>query len=156
MSEKTNVARVFDARKIDYKFYTFETDGAISGVEVAAILNKDPASVFKTLVTAGKTRRNYVFMIPVAAELDLKKASAAVGEKSVEMLKSKDLLPTTGYVHGGCSPVGMKKTFKTVVDSSALNFAAITFSAGKIGTQVETSLSELAKAVEFSTTDLTV
>ena len=102
----------------------------------------------------GKSRRNFVFVIPVAKELDLKKSALAVGEKSIEMLKQKDLLPTTGYVHGGCSPVGMKKFFETMIDSSALNCQEIVFSAGKIGYQVELSLAELAKIIKFKTADI--
>jgi len=154
--EKTNVARIFDRNKIDYKYYESDCPQAISGVEVAQILGKDPRAVFKTLVTVGKSRKNYVFVIPVGAELDLKKAAAAAREKSMEMLKLKDLLPTAGYVHGGCSPVGMKKFFKTSIDSSANGLEIITFSAGKIGFQVETSLAELAKVIEFSVADLCV
>ena len=111
--EKTNVMRVLEQKKVPYKGHCYVDTDAVSGVEVAEVLGQDPAHVFKTLVTMGKTKQNYVFVIPVARELDLKKAAKAVGEKSIEMLKSKDLLPLTGYIHGGCSPVGMKKFFKT-------------------------------------------
>jgi len=152
--DKTNVARIFDAKKIEYKYYVFSCPPNANGIDVAAIVGKDPKCVFKTLVTTGKTLKNYVFVIPVAEELDLKKAAASVGEKSVEMLKQKDLLPTTGYVHGGCSPVGMKKFFKTVIDASADTLPTITYSAGRIGFQVETTLAELAKSIRFSTADL--
>lgn len=110
--------------------------------------------MFKTLVTVSKSRRYYVFMIPVAAELNLKKAAAAVGEKDVEMLKQKDLLPLTGYVHGGCSPIGMKKQFPTVIHSSAENYATIIYSAGKVGYQVETSLAGLRKVIGCVTADI--
>lgn len=103
----------------------------------------------------GKSGNHYVFMIPVAKELDLKKAAKAVGEKNVEMIKSKELLPLTGYIHGGCSPVGMKKFFTTTIDETAKNFPTIMFSGGAIGMQVETSLSELSKVIRFSTADLT-
>lgn len=113
MSEvKTNVMRILERQKIAYNHYCYEGTGAVSGIEVAAALGEDADRVFKTLVTVSKSRRYYVFMIPVAAELNLKKAAAAVGEKDVEMLKQKDLLPLTGYVHGGCSPIGMKNSFR--------------------------------------------
>lgn len=155
MAEKTNVMRIFDKLKIDYKEYTYE-GGALSGTEVAKQLHIDEKKVFKTLVTVSKSLKYYVFMIPVAAELDLKKAAACVREKSLSMLKSKDLLPLTGYVHGGCSPVGMKKVFPTVIDSAALACDTLVYSGGKIGYQVETSLSDLQKAVKVTTGDLTV
>ena len=113
--EKTNVMRVLEQKKVPYKGHCYVDTDAVSGVEVAEVLGQDPAHVFKTLVTMGKTKQNYVFVIPVARELDLKKAAKAVGEKSIEMVKSKDLLPLTGYIHGGCSPVGMKKFFKTTI-----------------------------------------
>ena len=149
MEYKTNVMRMLDKHKVTYKYYTYADTEAISGVEVAEILAQNPAQVFKTLVTVGKTSNHYVFVIPVAKELDLKKAAHSVGEKSVEMLKQKDLLPTTGYVHGGCSPIGMKKFFKTTIDSSAQDFDSIIFSAGKVGYQVQMSLKELEKVISF-------
>ena len=155
MEEKTNVMRTLDRLKLAYHPYAFDTGGvAISGTEVAALLGKDPAQVFKTLVTIGKSGKYYVFMIPVAEELDLKKAARCAGEKSIEMIKSKELLPLTGYVHGGCSPIGMKKLFTTVVDKSAEAFDTILFSGGKIGKQIETSLTELAKVIVFSIEDI--
>lgn len=154
--EKTNVMRFLDGRKIPYKPYTYAGTGAISGVEVAAALGQNPAQVFKTLVTVGKSKKNYIFMIPVAEELDLKKAAEAVGEKSVDMIKSKEMLPLTGYVHGGCSPLGMKKTFKTAIDESSAAFDTIIFSAGKIGWQVELGLEDLKKVLDFSIAALTV
>ena len=123
--------------------------------EVAKVLNQNPLQVFKTLVTTGKSGSHYVFMLPAEKELDLKKAAHAVGEKSVEMLKSKELLPLTGYVHGGCSPIGMKKFFTTTVDSSAQNFDTIIFSAGKIGYQVEMPISQLHKVIKFGLADIT-
>lgn len=149
MEEKTNVMRLLDQKKIPYKHYSYVGTGAISGVEVAQTLNQDVTHVFKTLVTASKSKKNYVFMIPVAEELDLKKAAKAVGEKSIEMIKSKDLLGLTGYIHGGCSPIGMKKQFETVIDSSALNNETIIFSGGKIGYQVELSLDLLKKVISY-------
>ena len=153
--EKTNVMRVLDSHKINYKHYCYADTDAVSGIEVATVLNQNPAQVFKTLVIVGKSNEHYVFVIPVAKELDLKKAAKSVNEKSVEMLKLKDLLPTTGYIHGGCSPIGMKKFFTTVFDETANNFDTIIFSGGKIGYQVEVSLSDLAKVIRFTTADIT-
>lgn len=148
--------RTLERLKIPYKEHFYGGTGAISGVEVASVLGEDPAQTFKTLVTEGKSKTHYVFMIPVAEELDLKKAAAAVGEKALEMLKSKELLPLTGYVHGGCSPIGMKKQFRTVIHSTAAQFDTILFSAGKIGYQVECSLEGLQKAVPVECADVTV
>lgn len=153
---KTNVMRMLDKHKINYKYYTYIDTEAVSGTEVAEVLGQNPAQVFKTLVTVGKTGNYYVFVIPVEKELDLKKAAHCVGEKSVEMLKLKDLLPTTGYIHGGCSPIGMKKFFKTTFDSSAKDFDTIVFSAGKIGYQVELGLEELKSAIQFQLEDITM
>ena len=154
MEEKTNVMRILDKKKIKYKTYCYANTEAISGVEVASVLNQNPNQVFKTLVTIGKTRTNYVFVISVEKELDLKKAAKSVGEKSVEMIKSKDLLPTTGYIHGGCSPIGMKKSFVTTIDKSAEDFETIIFSGGKIGYQVEMSLEELSKVIRYQLSEL--
>ena len=155
MDEKTNVMRMLDKHKINYKHYTYVNTDAISGVEVASVLRQNPEQVFKTLVTTGKTGKHYVFMIPVEKELNLKKAAAAVNEKSIEMLKSKELLPLTGYIHGGCSPIGMKKFFTTIIDESAADFDTIIFSAGKIGYQVEVSLGELAEIIKFELKNIT-
>lgn len=152
--EKTNAMRTLDKYKATYFAHTYESDGAISGQEVAAALGRRPEEIFKTLVTIGKTKQHYVFIIPSIGELDLKKAAACAGEKSIEMIKSKELLPLTGYVHGGCSPIGMKKFFKTFIDSSAENLNTIIISAGKIGFQVEISLSELKKVLVFSVAPL--
>ncbi len=152
---KTNVMRILEQKRIKYKGYTYECTEALSGTEVASALNENPDHVFKTLVTVGKSNVHYVFMIPVAKELNLKKAAAAAGEKNIEMIKSKDLLPLTGYVHGGCSPIGMKKQFKTVIDESAENFETIIFSGGKIGYQVELSLQDLKSVVDFDLKSLT-
>ena len=156
MEEKTNVMRTLDRLKLTYHPYAFETGGvAISGTEVAALLGKDPAQVFKTLVTIGKSGKYYVFMIPVAEELDLKKAARCAGEKSIEMIKSKELLPLTGYVHGGCSPIGMKKAFPTVIDASAAAWSSLIFSGGRIGLQVELSLTDLARVVRYTLAEVT-
>lgn len=134
--EKTNAVRLLERQKTAYRLYHYD-GGALSGAEVAKALGLPPETVLKTLVTVGKSGGHYVFMLPVEAELDLKKAAAAVGEKAISMLPQKELLPLTGYVHGGCSPIGMKKQFPTVVDSSAAAHPLIRFSAGKIGVQVE-------------------
>lgn len=147
--EKTNVMRILEQKKISYKCYEYANTEAISGVEVAQVLGEDPNQVFKTLVTVAASKMNYVFMIPVHRELDLKKAAKAVSEKSIAMIKSKELLPLTGYIHGGCSPIGMKKQFRTVIDESAKSFETIIFSAGKIGYQVEVSLLDLEKIVKI-------
>ncbi len=154
--EKTNVMRILDQKKINYKSHYYADTDAISGVEVASVLNEDPNQVFKTLVTVGASKNYYVFLIPVHKELDLKKAAKAVGEKSIVMIKAKDLLPLTGYIHGGCSPIGMKKQFGTVIDASAKEFDTIFFSGGKIGYQVETSLEELKKVLRFEHEDIVV
>lgn len=148
--------RILDQKKVAYKEHTLGITEAVSGVEAATLLGVDESLVFKTLVTVGKSLEHYVFVVSVASELDLKKAAACVNEKSVEMVKSKDLLPLTGYVHGGCSPVGMKKFFKTTFDESAQNVDRIFFSGGRIGFQIETTLSELKKAITFQVKDITV
>lgn len=155
MEHKTNVMRELDKLKINYNHYCYVNTDAISGIEVASALNQNPDMVFKTLVTIGKSKKYYVFMIPVAKELDLKKAAKAVEEKSIEMIKSKELLPLTGYIHGGCSPIGMKKFFTTTIDSNAKNFDTIIFSAGKIGYQVEMSLESLSKVIKLTIADIT-
>lgn len=152
--EKTNVMRLLDQKKIAYNTYCYADTDAISGVEVAAVLSQNPKQVFKTLVTVGKSGANYVFVIPVERELSLKKAAKAVGEKNIEMIKQKDLLPLTGYIHGGCSPIGMKKPFKTTIHESAAEFETIIFSAGKIGYQVEVSPEDLKKAVNYQLFDI--
>lgn len=151
---KTNVMRILDSKNIDYKFYNYEADATLTGVDVAHKLNKDENTVFKTLVTVGKSKEHYVFVIPVNKELDLKKASKAVSEKNISMVKSKDLLALTGYIHGGCSPIGMKKSFKTVLHDSASNLDTITFSAGRIGCQVEIDINDIPKIIEYSKADI--
>ena len=154
-SEKTNVVRTLEQRKIDFQAYAYESEGAITGLEVAAILGQNPAQVFKTLVTTGRSGQHYVFVIPVGAGLDLKKAAKAVGEKSLEMLKQKDLLGLTGYIHGGCSPIGMKKAFRTTIDATAAKFDSIIFSGGRIGLQVQVGMEDLAKVVRYGLADIT-
>ncbi|MGN0470257.1 MAG: Cys-tRNA(Pro) deacylase [Acutalibacteraceae bacterium] len=151
---KTNAMRKLDSMKIKYKEHYYTDSGAVSGVEVAQALGENPEQVFKTLVTEGKTGNHYVFLVPVAEELDLKKAAAVVGEKSVAMLKSKELLGLTGYIHGGCSPIGMKKFFRTTIHTTAQNYDTILCSGGKIGFQIELSLADLAKVIKFELADI--
>ncbi len=141
--EKTNVCRVLDAKKISYTLHTYEPDASMSGEEIAGILGENPEKVFKTLVTQGKSGAFYVFVVPVKEELDLKKAAKVAGEKSVSMIKQKELLPLTGYVHGGCSPIGMKKQFATYIHKTAVQYEHIYVSAGKVGFQIELSPKDL-------------
>ena len=152
--EKTNVMRVLDQKKVPYEGHTYAAAKAISGMEVASALGQDPKQVFKTLVTVGASKKNYVFVVPVWGELNLKKAAKAVGEKSIEMIKSKELLPLTGYIHGGCSPIGMKKFFQTTIDITAKDCETIIFSGGKIGYQVELKLEDLKKVIRFELYDI--
>ena len=152
--DKTNVCRVLDQKKVSYKTHVCPDAEGLSGDEIAAVLNENPEQAFKTLVTVGKTGTNYVFVVPVNKELDLKKAAKAVGEKSIEMIKSKELLPLTGYVHGGCSPIGMKKFFPTTFHKTAEDFETIMFSAGKIGHQVEVKLSDVDKVIRYQIADI--
>lgn len=154
--EKTNVMRILDQKKIPYDSHCYVDTDAISGADVARVLGQDPHRVFKTLVTVAASKAHYVFMIPVEEELDLKKAARAVGEKSIAMIPAKELLPLTGYIHGGCSPIGMKKPFKTTADQTATAFDTILFSAGKIGYQVELSPRALEQIVRLTWADLTV
>lgn len=154
-NEKTNVMRILEQKRVAYKSYCYVDTNAISGMDVASVLNENPSQVFKTLVTVGNSKNHYVFLVPVNKELNLKKAAISVGEKSIEMLKSKDLLPLTGYIHGGCSPIGMKKQFKTVIDISANTYDNIIFSGGKIGYQVELTLEDLKKVISFTLASIT-
>lgn len=144
-SEKTNVMRVLDGRKIPYISHAYEPNPALSGQEIAALLGEEAGRVFKTLVTQGKTGKYYVFVVPVEEELDLRKAARVAGEKAVSMIKQKELLPLTGYVHGGCSPIGMKKQFPTFIHETAEVYEEIYVSAGKVGYQVELSPKDLAE-----------
>ena len=153
--EKTNAMRQLDRKKAAYTVHSYD-GGALSGTEVTAALGKDPARCFKTLVTVGKTGGHYVFMIPVAAELDLRKAASAAGEKSVAMLPQKELLPLTGYIHGGCSPIGMKKQFVTRIAAAAENLDKIIVSGGRIGSQLELKPEDLKKACKGEFADITV
>ena len=153
--EKTNVMRTLEQKKIAYTPHEYPADGPVDGVSVAAYLNQDPEQVFKTLGTKGAGGGYYVFDIPVAENLDLKKAAKAVGEKSIAMLPQKELLPLTGYVHGGYSPVGMKKQFPTVFHETAELFDTICVSAGKIGAQVEVAPADLIALLGAQTADVT-
>ncbi|MEC4176023.1 Cys-tRNA(Pro) deacylase [Adlercreutzia sp. R7] len=152
---KTNALRELDAAGIVHEALFFDADPAMTGVQIAQSQGEDVDAVFKTLVTEGKSGEHYVFLVPVACELDLKKASAAAGEKSVAMVRARDLLPLTGYVHGGCSPIGMKKRFATFVDETAQLFDEIYFSGGKVGCQVRMAPDDLALLVPFAYADLT-
>ena len=153
--EKTNVMRLLEQKGIAYTPHTYdpEADG-VDGVSVARALDQDPERVFKTLVAKGASGGHYVFDIPVAETLDLKKAAKAVGEKSIAMLPQKELLPLTGYVHGGCSPIGMKKPFPTVFHETALSADTICVSAGKVGFQVEADPAGLIGLLNAATADL--
>ncbi|MDD5952697.1 MAG: Cys-tRNA(Pro) deacylase [Oscillospiraceae bacterium] len=153
---KTNAMRILEKEHISYTMHTYDPDGEIDGISVAHKLGQDPKQVFKTLVTKGRSGDYYVFVIPVAEELNLKAAAAAVGEKSVEMLHVKDLCRVTGYIRGGCSPIGMKKQFVTVLDLSAQQLAQMIVSGGKIGFQIELSPSDLAKAAKATFAPLTL
>ena len=154
-TEKTNVMRLLEQKKLPYTPHDYLATGAVSGVEVAAALGEPPERVFKTLVTTGASGGHYVFVIPVAEELDLKKAAKAVGEKSIAMLPQKELLPLTGYIHGGCSPIGMKKPFPTYIDETAQLYNEIGVSAGCRGCQVLLDPMQLADYVNATLCDLT-
>ena len=154
---KTNAQREVEAAGFAASYHGIDVEDGFSftGTQLAEILGEYPDQVFKTLVTQGKSGEHYVFMIPVACELDLKKAATVVGEKSVAMIKAKELLPLTGYVHGGCSPLGMKKTFRTTIDETAALYDTICFSAGRVGHQIEMSPNDLAKLIDLTFADLT-
>lgn len=153
-SEKTNVMRLLDQAGGAYTPHDYSHTEAVSGPDVARVLGQDPDRVFKTLVTVGRSGQHYVFILPVNRELSLKKAAAAAGEKSIEMVKSRELLPLTGYIHGGCSPMGMKKPFPTFLEESAILYDAILVSAGKIGHQVELSPGDLEEMTGLRYADL--
>ena len=152
--EKTNVMRILDQKKVKYTPHSYDPEQAVSGTEVAAVLGQDVERVFKTLVTTGKTGNHYVFVSPAAEELDLKKAAKAVGEKSIEMLKSKELLPLTGYIRGGCSPLGAKKNYPVYMDESSNNWPEIAISAGQRGMQIIAAPADLQKATRATVVPL--
>ena len=153
-AEKTNALRMLSQHKLPFEAHDYTSSGAVSGPEVAAALGEDPEKVFKTLVTVGKSGQHYVFVLPVCRELDLKKAAAAVKEKNVAMIPQKELLPLTGYIHGGCSPIGMKKLFPTVLHVSAAGLSTLCVSGGRIGLQVELSPTALGKLVPYTLADI--
>ena len=161
-NEKTNVMRVLEKKEVPYEAHAYAPEGmdvsdvaALSGEEIAERLDEPVERVFKTLVTRGKSGQYYVFVVPVAEELDLKKAAKAAGEKSISMIAQKELLPLTGYVHGGCSPVGMKKQFPTFVHGTAENYETFYVSAGKVGVQVELAAENLGKVIRLKFADVT-
>lgn len=153
-NDKTNVMRVLDAKKISYESHSYEPDTTMTGEEIAGVLGEPAEKVFKTLVTQGKTGAYYVFVVPVVEELDLKKAAKAAGEKSIAMIKQKDLLGLTGYVHGGCSPIGMKKQFPTFIHETATGYDKVFVSAGKVGFQLELAPADLIKVANIKPADL--
>lgn len=153
-NDKTNVMRILDGKKISYESHTYEPDATMSGEQIAEILGENPDHVFKTLVTQGKSGGYYVFVVPVQSELDLKKAAKAAGEKAVNMIKQKELLPLTGYVHGGCSPIGMKKQLPTFLHETAEQYEKIFVSAGKVGCQIELSPQDLMTVIRCDFADV--
>ena len=148
--------RILEAAHVDHVIHSVDATGEDTGVDIAHRAGEDPDHVFKTLVTQGKSGEHLVFMIPVACELDLRKAARAAGEKSVAMVRSRELFELTGYVHGGCSPLGMKKPFRTFIDETCILFDTILFSGGRIGTQIEMSFDDLANIIEIEAVDLVV
>ncbi len=152
--DKTNVMRFLDGKKIAYESHSYEPDASMSGKEIAQILGEDPGKVFKTLVTQGKSGAYYVFVVPVEAELDLKKAAKACAEKAISMIRQKELLPLTGYVHGGCSPVGMKKQFPTFIHETACGYDRIFVSGGKVGFQIGLAPEDLIAVARCKTADI--
>ena len=151
---KTNAMRILDSEKIAYNIREYPENGPIAAVDVASYLEQPADRIFKTLVTTDNNHGYYVFCLPGDEELDLKKAARVAGVKKIEMLKQKDLLPLTGYIHGGCSPVGMKKVFPTYMNESALNWETIYVSGGKIGLQIEVNPQDLTKFLPLSFADL--
>lgn len=151
---KTNAMRLLDQKKIEYEVKEIEDAEGLSGRQMALKAGENPEEVYKTLVTVGAKGAHYVFVVPVEKELDLKKAAKTVGEKSISMIHQKELLPLTGYIHGGCSPVGMKKFFRTVFDKSALSHERIYFSGGKVGVQVRIRTVDISKAIKCEFEDI--
>jgi len=152
--EKTNVMRLLDSKKLPYVSHAYDPE-LTDAVKVARSLGQEPEQVFKTLVTVGASGGHFVFMVPANGELDLKKAAKAAGEKSVQMILQRELLPLTGYIHGGCSPIGMKKPFPTYIDETALLYETIFFSGGRVGHQVQMSPEDLQKMMTITPADLT-
>ena len=154
MKNKTNAMRILDQKKVNYQVHSYMGTEAISGVEVAEVLGQNPKQVFKTLVTVSDKNVNFVFVIPVEEELDLKKAAKVVKEKSIEMIAVSEINGLTGYVRGGCSPIGMKKNYKTTINDSCLNIDSIIFSGGKIGCQIEMNPNDLIKLINCNVADV--
>lgn len=152
--DKTNVMRVLESKKVTYESHAYEPDATLTGEQIAGILGEAPENVFKTLVTQGKSGGYFVFVVPVKEELDLKKAAKAAGEKAISMIKQKELLPLTGYVHGGCSPIGMKKPFPTFIHETAQALDKIFVSAGKVGFQIELKPDDLITVAGCKVADL--
>lgn len=153
-TDKTNVMRILDQMKIHYEYNVFDNETQ-DVFEVSQSLGRNPACVFKTLVTSNRSKEYYVFMVPIEKELDLKKAAKVAGEKALEMIPQKELLPLTGYVHGGCSPIGMKKPFKTYIDQTAADAESIYFSGGRVGYQLGLPLGDLQKVIDVFPADIT-
>ena len=151
---KTNAMRLLDQKKIEFEVKEIEDAEGLSGSQMALKAGENPEEVYKTLVTVGAKGAHYVFVVPVEKELDLKKVAKTVGEKSISMIHQKELLPLTGYIHGGCSPVGMKKFFRTVFDKSALSHERIYFSGGKVGVQVRIRTVDISKAIKCEFEDI--
>lgn len=152
--KKTNAMRILESENIDFEIIEYSTDNGIGGIDVAEKLGEDKDRVFKTLVTESKEGENFVFVVPVSSELDLKKAAKASSSKKIEMIAQKKLLPLTGYVHGGCSPVGMKKEFKTFIDSSAEDLNFFYISGGKVGMQIKLNPKELVSLIDGEFADI--
>ena len=143
---KTNAMRILDQKKIEYNIINYDSsDGKIDGISVTNKLGENPKFVYKTLVLQGNSNNIYVFVTPVEEEIDLKKAAVAAGEKNIKMIAVKDIMKFTGYIRGGCSPIGIKKNYKNFINTSALDIDKIIVSGGKIGTQIEISTEDLAK-----------
>lgn len=152
---KTNAMRILDAHKIKYEVYEYAKDQSLTGSDIAGILKEDPNRCFKTLITKSKANEYYAFLVPVNQELDLKKAATSIHEKSLEMIPFKDLLKVTGYIHGGCSPIGMKKDYKVTIDNTSLNFSEIYLSGGQVGVQIKLKLSDLSSLINPNFADIT-
>ncbi len=151
---KTNAMRILESMKIEFQHYTYECEEFIDGIQIADMLGLSHEKVYKTLVTKGNSKNYFVFVIPIAQELDLKAAARSVGEKSVEMIPVKDINTVTGYIRGGCTAIGMKKQYVTRIDSSAQNLPAMIVSGGRIGSQIELAPADLLKAAKGEYADL--
>ena len=151
---KTNAMRLLDLHKIEYESFEYTPDQKLTGEDIAKLLDEEPSHCFKTLVTQAKSKNYYVFLVPVNKELNLKKAASSVNEKNLEMIPFKNLLKVTGYIHGGCSPIGMIKDYKVTIDSSALNYDKIYLSGGRVGLQIKLKLSDLEEIIHCNFADI--